>query len=82
MAKSFGQLQLEKFGWQSGNGLGKRLQGRVDPIAALLAKSEEKVKPAANDFVPWWEDLYNGSSSRLPKPAKRRSKPKKLPAKT
>ncbi|KAI8089075.1 uncharacterized protein BX664DRAFT_332111 [Halteromyces radiatus] len=63
---SFAQSQLEKFGWSSGDGLGKHRDGRTKHIS-VTKKSDKKgvgVGQSQWEFA-WWDHLYNKSASEV-----------------
>ncbi|OLY82702.1 G patch domain-containing protein 4 [Smittium mucronatum] len=63
---SFGQLQLEKFGWNKGEGVGKNKTG-IKRALTVSKKYDLLGIGTARDSVAnnWWETLYNNSSKKI-----------------
>ncbi|OMJ28874.1 G patch domain-containing protein 4 [Smittium culicis] len=63
---SFGQLQLEKFGWTKGEGVGKNKSGIKRAITVskkydLLGVGTDRENITNN----WWDKLYNNASKKI-----------------
>ncbi|KAI8378831.1 hypothetical protein EDC96DRAFT_174918 [Choanephora cucurbitarum] len=63
---SFAQTQLEKFGWESGEGLGKNKEGNVKHISVSVKNDKKGVGVNAGQWeFAWWDHLYNKSASSV-----------------
>ncbi|KAI7905505.1 uncharacterized protein BX663DRAFT_419870, partial [Cokeromyces recurvatus] len=63
---SFAQSQLEKFGWSSGEGLGKEKKGNVKHISVTIKNDKKGVGVNKGDWeFAWWDHLYNKSASSV-----------------
>ncbi|KAI9483564.1 MAG: hypothetical protein EXX96DRAFT_499807 [Benjaminiella poitrasii] len=63
---SFAQSQLEKFGWASGEGLGKDKKGNAKHINVTMKNDKKGVGVNKGDWeFAWWDHLYNKSASSV-----------------
>ncbi|RCH80577.1 G patch domain-containing protein 4 [Rhizopus stolonifer] len=63
---SFAQTQLEKFGWESGEGLGKNKEGNVKHISVSVKNDKKGVGVNGSQWeFAWWDHLYNKSASSV-----------------
>ncbi|KAI8142078.1 hypothetical protein BJV82DRAFT_617091 [Fennellomyces sp. T-0311] len=63
---SFAKTQLEKFGWKTGEGLGKEKHGNAKHITVKVKNDTKGVGKNQQqwDFA-WWDHLYNKSASSV-----------------
>ncbi|KAI8977329.1 hypothetical protein BDF20DRAFT_836144 [Mycotypha africana] len=60
---SFAQSQLEKFGWETGEGLGKNKEGNAKHISVTVKNDKKGVGVNKGDWeFAWWDHLYNKSA--------------------
>ncbi len=71
----FGKKQLEKFGWKSGDGLGKERDGSKDFVKVTKRSENEGLGATKNNKMTnyWWENMYN---NLLQKPSKQETETK------
>ncbi|CAO3647397.1 unnamed protein product [Mucor hiemalis] len=63
---SFAQTQLEKFGWENGEGLGKNKEGNVKHINVSVKNDKKGVGVNQGQWeFAWWDHLYNKSASSV-----------------
>ncbi|KAG2193766.1 uncharacterized protein EV154DRAFT_549996 [Mucor mucedo] len=63
---SFAQTQLEKFGWENGEGLGKNKEGNVKHINVSIKNDKKGVGVNGGNWeFAWWDHLYNKSASAV-----------------
>ncbi|CEP16885.1 hypothetical protein [Parasitella parasitica] len=63
---SFAQTQLEKFGWENGDGLGKNREGNVKHISVSIKNDKKGVGVGQGQWeFAWWDHLYNKSASSV-----------------
>ncbi|KAI9262912.1 hypothetical protein EDC94DRAFT_607781 [Helicostylum pulchrum] len=63
---SFAQTQLEKFGWENGEGLGKHKEGNVKHINVSIKNDKKGVGVNGGQWeFAWWDHLYNKSASSV-----------------
>ncbi|KAI8393396.1 uncharacterized protein BYT42DRAFT_541672 [Radiomyces spectabilis] len=63
---SFAQTQLEKFGWNKGEGLGKNRDGNVKHISVSVKNDKKGVGVGQDQWeFAWWDHLYNKSASSV-----------------
>jgi len=61
---SFAQNQLEKFGWNKGEGLGKNKDGNVKHISVTKKNDKKGVGVGQDQWeFAWWDHLFNKSAS-------------------
>ncbi|CAO3677294.1 unnamed protein product [Umbelopsis ramanniana] len=61
---SFAQNQLEKFGWNKGDGLGKNKDGNVKHISVTKKNDKKGVGVGQDQWeFAWWDHLFNKSAS-------------------
>jgi G-patch domain len=61
---NYGAIQLRKYGWREGVGIGKRGDGRLKAIQAYYKKDKVGLKSTqemALDCDPWWERVFERS---------------------
>mmetsp|Transcript_1474 Transcript_1474/g.1722 ORF Transcript_1474/g.1722 Transcript_1474/m.1722 type:complete len:90 (-) Transcript_1474:38-307(-) len=63
-----GKQILMKYGWQEGQGLGRRRDGRTDCIQAKRREERgglgaEKRKADSDNWDNWWADCFNSVDS-------------------
>ncbi|KAI9318966.1 hypothetical protein BX666DRAFT_1409225 [Dichotomocladium elegans] len=63
---SFAKNQLEKYGWQKGEGLGKNKHGNTKHIAVTIKNDTKGIGGNQQqwDFA-WWDHLYNKSAKAV-----------------
>ncbi|KAF1806770.1 hypothetical protein V8B55DRAFT_1347865 [Mucor lusitanicus] len=63
---SFAQTQLEKFGWENGEGLGKNKEGSAKHISVSVKNDKKGVGVGQGQWeFAWWDHLYNKSASSV-----------------
>ncbi|KAG2188985.1 hypothetical protein INT44_004127 [Umbelopsis vinacea] len=63
---SFAQNQLEKFGWNKGDGLGKNKDGNVKHISVTKKNDKKGVGVGQDQWeFAWWDHLFNKSASSV-----------------
>ncbi|KAK4520771.1 SWI/SNF and RSC complex subunit Ssr2 [Mucor velutinosus] len=63
---SFAQTQLEKFGWENGEGLGKNKEGNAKHISVSVKNDKKGVGVGQGQWeFAWWDHLYNKSASSV-----------------
>ncbi|ORX46344.1 hypothetical protein DM01DRAFT_1327900 [Hesseltinella vesiculosa] len=63
---SFAKSQLEKYGWESGGGLGKHGSGIKKHIAVAKKNDKKGVGDSQGNWdFAWWDHLYNKSASEV-----------------
>ncbi|KAI8335447.1 hypothetical protein BC941DRAFT_430337 [Chlamydoabsidia padenii] len=63
---SFAKTQLEKFGWSSGDGLGKHRDGRTKHVTVSKKNDKKGVGVGSSQWeFAWWDHLYNKSASEV-----------------
>ncbi|KAG2182321.1 hypothetical protein INT43_007251 [Umbelopsis isabellina] len=61
---SFAQSQLEKFGWNKGDGLGKNKDGKTKHISVTKKNDKKGVGVGQDQWeFAWWDHLFNKSAS-------------------
>ncbi|KAI8643570.1 hypothetical protein BD408DRAFT_364485 [Parasitella parasitica] len=63
---SFAQTQLEKFGWENGDGLGKNKEGNIKHVSVSIKNDKKGVGVGQGQWeFAWWDHLYNKSASSV-----------------
>ena len=65
---AFGEKMLKKMGWTDGEGLGKEMQGDVEPLQ--VRKRKENLGLGADPKKQkwnhnWWEELFNDTAQKI-----------------
>merc|ERR1712176_1114643 len=64
----YGKRILLKYGWQEGQGLGRKHQGRTDCIQAarreLKAGLGAEKRKAEDHWDNWWSDCFNSAAKK------------------
>ncbi len=63
--EAFGARMLSKFGWKSGEGLGKDRQGAARSLAVTSQRTTEGVGFQSAQFEPWWDKLYDRTAAKF-----------------
>mmetsp|Transcript_58173 Transcript_58173/g.147559 ORF Transcript_58173/g.147559 Transcript_58173/m.147559 type:complete len:160 (-) Transcript_58173:31-510(-) len=65
----FGKRILMKYGWEEGQGLGRKRDGRVECIQATRREEKKGLgaekRKAEDQWDNWWSDCFNNIAKRL-----------------
>ncbi|KAI9139817.1 hypothetical protein BKA69DRAFT_1083618 [Paraphysoderma sedebokerense] len=66
MSPSFAEAELQKYGWKSGDGLGKERSG-IKKAIRVNVKNDTNGLGKDNDRYEfqWWDHIYNKSTSNI-----------------
>jgi hypothetical protein len=69
---SIAEKILQKQGWTKGSGLGKKLDGKVDPVQIKrrpenvgIGHKDKREKAKKKAAKMWWEDVYNETATKI-----------------
>lgn len=60
----FGSRILQKYGWTSGKGLGKHLDGITRPLCPTACSGARGIGYERTQFDPWWDSVYDSAARR------------------
>uniref|UniRef100_A0A7S3TBV5 G-patch domain-containing protein n=1 Tax=Strombidinopsis acuminata TaxID=141414 RepID=A0A7S3TBV5_9SPIT len=65
----FGKRIMQKYGWQEGQGLGRKRDGRTECIQALRRENSvglgSEKRKAEDAWDNWWADCFNNVAKRI-----------------